>query len=168
MKNSLSFTHLLKVGLISIAALMGGCTQGDWRTASREPAGIAPDPYNVKHAVIEFYAADAFGWRGWFAVHTWFAIKPENANEYTVYEVVGWRVNRGQPALYQYQTGTPDRYWYGAKPEKYSQYKVKKPINLSQKYKALSTNTLGLKNTRCFQDQIAIHSRLGWASKFRS
>ena len=104
MKNSLSFTHLLKVGLISIAALMGGCTQGDWRTASREPAGIAPDPSNVKHAVIEFYAADAFGWRGWFAVHTWFAIKPENANEYTVYEVVGWRVNRGQPALYQYQS----------------------------------------------------------------
>ncbi len=118
MKDPLNFTHLVKIWLMSIAVMLGGCTQGDWRTASREPAGIAPDPSNVKHAVIEFYAADAFGWRGWFAVHTWFAIKPENANEYTVYEVVGWRVNRGQPALYQYQTGTPDRYWYGAKPEK--------------------------------------------------
>ncbi|QSA20462.1 DUF3750 domain-containing protein, partial [Vibrio furnissii] len=30
----------------------------------------------------------------------------------------GWRVDRGQPALYQYQTATPDRYWYGARPEK--------------------------------------------------
>ena len=107
----------------TIAALMctvmvTGCTQSDWQSASREPAGIAPDPASNQQAVIEFYAADAFSWRGWFAVHTWLAMKPENALEYTVYEVVGWRVDRGQPALSHYTTTTPDRYWYGAKPEK--------------------------------------------------
>lgn len=104
---------------ISLSLLfLVACSSGDWRTASREPAGIAPNPTVEKGAVIEVYAADAFGWRGWFAVHTWIAVKPEGAAEYTVHEVVGWRVGRGQSALYSYQTATPDRYWYGARPEK--------------------------------------------------
>ncbi|WP_026375845.1 DUF3750 domain-containing protein [Aestuariibacter salexigens] len=98
--------------------LVSACSNNNWRTASREPAGIAPDPSEVNEAVIEVYAADAFRWRGWFAVHTWLAVKPVDADEYTVYEVVGWRVNQGLPALRQYQTSTPDRYWYGARPEK--------------------------------------------------
>lgn len=100
------------------ALLVSGCGNTDWRTASREPAGIAPDPQHEKQAVIEVYAADAFSWRGWFAVHTWVALKAENAVDYTVYEVVGWRVRRNQPALHQYRTTTPDRYWYGARPQK--------------------------------------------------
>jgi hypothetical protein len=95
-----------------------GCAKNDWRTASRESAGIASDPTKQTQSIIEVYAADAFSWRGWFAVHCWIALKGENAEQYTVYEVVGWRVNRGLPALYSYQTPTPDRYWYGAKPEK--------------------------------------------------
>ncbi|MFY8273129.1 DUF3750 domain-containing protein [Pseudoalteromonas sp. SSDWG2] len=98
--------------------VLGGCAKTDWRSASREPAGIAT-PVSQPDAVIEFYAADAFGWRGWFAVHTWFAIKEHGASEYTVYEVVGWGVDRGRKALRTYQTPTPDRYWYGAKPQKF-------------------------------------------------
>ena len=100
--------------LISITA----CTSTDWRTASREPAGIAPDPVIEHSAVIEFYAADAFSWRGWFAVHSWIAVKEENSAEYTVYEVVGWRLNQGLSPLSEYKTTTPDRYWFGAKPKK--------------------------------------------------
>ena len=108
-----------KVMAVLLAALLlGACSSGDWRTASREPAGIAPDPARQQQAVIEAYAADAFGWRGWFAVHTWLAVKPANADQYTVYEVVGWGVENGRDALRVYQTPTPDRYWYGAKPEK--------------------------------------------------
>lgn len=111
--------HLMNKLLILLfcASFTFGCANNDWRTASREPAGLAPNPATNKQAVIEFYAADAFSWRGWFAVHTWVAIKPENAAEYNVYEVVGWRVKRGLPALYQYSTNTPDRYWFGSKPE---------------------------------------------------
>ena|SRR5690554_2564907 len=104
--------------IVVATVVLTACSSGDWRTASRDPAGIAPNPALTNEAVIEVYAADAFGWRGWFAVHTWIAVKPEGAAEYTVHEVVGWRVNRGQSALYSYQTATPDRYWYGAKPEK--------------------------------------------------
>jgi hypothetical protein len=99
--------------LVSCSAL-----KKDWRTASREPAGLAADPKLAPQAIIEIYAADAFSWRGWFAVHTWIAIKVKDAEQYTVYEVVGWRVKSGLPALRKINTTTPDRYWYGSKPEK--------------------------------------------------
>lgn len=102
--------------MVLATLLMSACSNSDWRTASREPAGIAPNPTQEKSAVIEIYAANAFSWRGWFAVHTWIATKAENASEYTVYEVVGWRIKQGLPALSEYKTTTPDRYWYGAEP----------------------------------------------------
>ncbi|AEF53267.1 DUF3750 domain-containing protein [Marinomonas posidonica] len=105
-------------GFILLTGLLSACSSDGWKTASREPAGIAPSPEQEKQAVIEVYAADAYSWRGWFAVHTWIATKDVNAAQYQVYEVVGWRVNRGLPALSHYQTPTPDRYWFGAKPEK--------------------------------------------------
>ncbi|MFC3094503.1 DUF3750 domain-containing protein [Alteromonas sediminis] len=93
---------------------LGACSSSDWRTASRAPAGIAYDPSLVHDAIVEVYAADAFSWRGWFAVHTWIAIKEPNVEQYTVFEVVGWRT----PTVRRQTTKTPDRYWYGAKPEK--------------------------------------------------
>ena len=97
--------------------MLSGCANTDWRTASREPAGIAALPNKDNRAIIEVYAADAFSWRGWFAVHPWVAIKDQNANQYTVYEVVGWQVENGLSAVREYTTRTPDRYWYGSKPE---------------------------------------------------
>ena len=104
--------------MLVLVTLISACSSSNWRTASRESAGIATSPAQEKSAVIEVYAADAYSWRGWFAVHSWIAVKAENAEEYTVYEVVGWRVRRGLPALNEYKTPTPDRYWYGSKPEK--------------------------------------------------
>lgn len=94
---------------------LAGCSDKDWRTASRAPAGIAPDPVATREAVAQVYAARAWGWRGWFAVHTWIATKPSNAATYTVYEVIGWRQNRGLPVL-RIEQDIPDRYWFGEKP----------------------------------------------------
>ena len=109
---------VMRLLAISSVIFIVACSNSDWRTASRESAGLAADPIKVKEALIEFYAADAFSWRGLFAVHTWIAIKQKDAEKYTVYEVVGWGVKRGKPALRSFQTTTPDRYWYGSKPEK--------------------------------------------------
>lgn len=92
-----------------------GCSDGDWRTASREPAGIAPEPDVTTEAVIQAYAAPAWGWRGWFAVHTWLAVKRSGEPSYTVYEVVGWRQHRDLPVV-RIARDEPDRYWYGEKP----------------------------------------------------
>ena len=103
--------------IIGIVLLISACTQTNWRTASREPAGIASQPSEDTRAIIEFYAADAFSWRGWFAVHPWLAIKEEGADEYNVYEVTGWQVKRGLSAIREHKTKTPDKYWYGSEPE---------------------------------------------------
>lgn len=92
-----------------------GCTTKDYRTASRESAGIAPSPITSREAVLQVYGAPAWGWRGWFAIHTWIATKPSNADSYTVYEVIGWRQRRGLPVV-RIENDQPDRYWYGERP----------------------------------------------------
>ena len=62
------------------------------------------------------YAARTVGWRGVMAVHTWIAFKPRGAAEYTRYEVMGWGVDRGAPALRVNRTG-PDNHWFGSRPD---------------------------------------------------
>ncbi|KIH78155.1 lipoprotein [Geoalkalibacter ferrihydriticus DSM 17813] len=98
--------------------LSAGCTSSDrdWRTASRQSAGIAPDPGQTSEAILQVYAARAWGWRGWFAVHTWIATKRSTEPFYIVYEVIGWRENRGLPVL-RIEKDAPDRYWFGEKPK---------------------------------------------------
>lgn len=107
--------RLLLALLLPLLAATSACTAKDWHTASREPAGIAPAPSTSQEAVLQVYGAAAWGWRGWFAIHTWIAAKPADASAYTVYEVVGWRLRRGLPAV-RIEQDVPDRYWYGARP----------------------------------------------------
>lgn len=105
-----------RVLLVTLALFcLVGCTARDWRTASREPAGLAPDPAQTREAVLQVYGASTWGWRGWFAIHTWFAAKPTNETSYTVYEVVGWRQRQGLPVV-RIERDLPDRYWYGERP----------------------------------------------------
>jgi len=102
--------------IVATCLLINACKGNqDWRTASRESADIAPSPHATKSAVVQVYAADAWSWRGWFAVHTWISAKPKDADNYTVYEVVGWRQRQGLPVV-RIEEDIPDRYWYGEKP----------------------------------------------------
>ena len=94
-------------------------TRSDWRTASQEPAGLAPDPGIVKEAVVQVYGARTFGAKGLFGVHTWVAVKPAEAMEWTVYEVVGWRLRWSKSAMVVHSRA-PDARWYGAAPELYA------------------------------------------------
>jgi len=107
---------LLLLGPIAIAVGGEVNVARDWRQASRESANIAPDPAVTRDAVVQVYAARTFGWRGAFAVHTWISVKPEGADAYTNYQVIGWRFFHGGSAL-QIHQDAPDRYWYGARPE---------------------------------------------------
>lgn len=88
----------------------------DWRTATREPAGLAPDPLTTPEAVVQVYSARAVSWRGWFGVHTWIAVKPANAHEFTVHEVMGWSLRRTGSVVVE-RSRPADGYWYGNKPE---------------------------------------------------
>lgn len=119
-----------------VILLLSACSNTNWRTASRVPAGIAANPSEDNRAIIEIYAADAFSWRGWFAVHPWIAIKEEKAQQYSVYEVLGWQVRRGLPAIRTHQTITPDKYWFGAKPSILLSIKGEKAAQLIPKVKA--------------------------------
>ena len=102
--------------------LPGCAADKDWRTASRESAGIAPDPLATKEAVLQVYGAAAWGWRGWFAIHTWIAAKGTAEPAYTVYEVIGWRQRRGLPVV-RIENDVPDRFWYGEKPRVLKEYR---------------------------------------------
>jgi hypothetical protein len=51
------------------------------------------------------------------AVHTWVALKPSGAAAYTRYEVMGWGVGNGAPAVRVNRSG-PDNYWFGSRPER--------------------------------------------------
>ena len=88
----------------------------DYRRADRSSAGIAPPAESTPEAVVQVYAARALNWRGIFGVHTWIATKPENATEYTLHQVIGWRTYRGLPAVVS-APGIPDGRWFGNEPE---------------------------------------------------
>jgi hypothetical protein len=109
--------YLIVAGSIALAALMvSRVTAQDWRTASQEPVGLAPDPATHPEAIVQVYAARVIGWRGVFGVHTWIAVKPAAVSEYTVYEIIGWRLHWQDTAL-AVRHRAPDARWFGAVPE---------------------------------------------------
>ena len=48
----------------------------------------------VGEAVAQVWGARTQGAKGIFGIHSWIAVKPSGATEYTVYEVIGWRRRR--------------------------------------------------------------------------
>ena len=86
-------------------------------SARHDSSGQAPEPEVTPEPVIQVYAARARGWRGIVGVHTWIAVKPRRAPSYARYEVIGWGVDRGLPAIRVNRAG-PDDYWFGERPEK--------------------------------------------------
>jgi hypothetical protein len=89
---------------------------GNWREASREPVGLAPEPATTREAVVQVYAARAIRWRGYFGVHTWIAVKPSGAEHFTIHEVLGYRLRRTGTSVVS-EIRDPDAYWYGSRPE---------------------------------------------------
>ena len=104
------------MGVLPLVVVSAAGRASDWRTASHEPVGLAPDPAATREPVVQVYAARTFGWRGTFGVHTWVAVKRANANTYTVYEVTGWRMRASGSAL-TISERAPDARWYGNVPE---------------------------------------------------
>lgn len=102
-----------------VMALSRASVGADWRTASREAMGLAPDPAAHPQAMLRVYGARALGWRGAFGVHSWIAVKQEGAATWSTYEIIGWRSRWGGDGLVVTR-GAPDRRWFGAEPELYA------------------------------------------------
>ena len=88
-----------------------------WRSASRDGAGLAPDPAVETAAVVQVYGARTVRWRGAFGIHSWIAVKRSGAAGYTTYQVVGWRAYRGLRAVDIRQGVVPDARWFGELPD---------------------------------------------------
>jgi hypothetical protein len=101
---------------VAVATAVTARANSDWRTASREPVGLAPDAALHPGAVVQVYAARAFGWRGVFGVHSWVAVKPARAKAYTVYEVIGWKLRWDDTAV-SIGERDADARWFGNAPE---------------------------------------------------
>jgi len=113
-----SVVGLIMAGAVSRAHDAGGGMATRWYETSRDSAHLAPKPSEEAGAVVQVYGARAWGWRGYFGVHTWIATKAPNAESYVVYEVIGWRKYRNQSVV-AIHYATPDRRWFGSKPELY-------------------------------------------------
>lgn len=93
--------------------------RGHWSTADRAPAGLAPPAAEGSGAVVQLYAARAWGWRGAFGVHTWIATRQAGAGAWRMHHVLSWR----RPALVSRSTPAPDRAWYGSEPVLLADYR---------------------------------------------
>jgi hypothetical protein len=105
---------VLITGPVLTLAFGKASLQGDWRTATQRPAGLAPDPAVAREAVVQVYASRTFGWRGAFADHTWLAAKPANGDRYTRFEVIGWYGRGGGSVVSISGQRAPDAEWYGS------------------------------------------------------
>jgi hypothetical protein len=98
--------------LLGLIALAGA-------SVTDESHGLLDDAAMVGEPVVQVWGARTRGIKGVFGVHTWIATKPAGASEYTVYEVVGWRLRWTDTALVK-RVRTPDR-WFGAAGELYAE-----------------------------------------------
>lgn len=101
--------------LLWTAGMVHGGAVTHWSQARWDSAGLAPDPATTPEAVVQVYAARAWGWKGILAVHSWIVMKRTGAVAFERYEVVGWGVRRGAPAVRKDMRAI-DGYWAGNPP----------------------------------------------------
>jgi hypothetical protein len=102
--------------LLWTAGMVHGGAIRHWSQARWDSAGLAPDPATTPEAVVQVYAARAWGWKGVLAVHSWIVMKRAGAAAFERYEVVGWGVRRGAPAIRKDMRAV-DGYWAGNRPQ---------------------------------------------------
>ena len=103
-------------GIAVAAALYFLGERTHWSDARWDSAGIAPDAGSEREAIVQVYAARAWGWRGIFGMHTWIVFKEEGAPAFDRYDVVGFGVSRGALAV-RHNRHSPDGYWAGNPPQ---------------------------------------------------
>ena len=78
--------------LLGLIALAGASVTDDSHS-------LMDDPAMVSEPVVQVWGARTLGIKGLFGVHTWIAVKPAGVPDYTVYEVIGWRLRWTDTAL---------------------------------------------------------------------
>jgi hypothetical protein len=99
--------------LIGLLALAGASV-----TAENSEA-VSVDTLPVGEPVVQVWGARTRGAKGIFGVHTWVAVKAQGAAEFTVYEIIGWRLRWSDSALV-IRNRAPTQ-WFGAEGELYAE-----------------------------------------------
>ena len=99
--------------LIGLLALAGASVTAE------NSDGVALDPVLTTEPVVQVWGARTRGAKGIFGVHTWVAVKAGGAAEYTVYEIIGWRLRWSDSALV-IRHRAPNS-WFGAEGELYAE-----------------------------------------------
>lgn len=97
---------------ISVGAALGyahGWPQ-NWKVASWASSGVLPKADSMKPATVIILATRTGRWKSIFAEHMSIVLKPEGADQWTRYDVVGW----GTPV--RRDAYAADALWYGNTP----------------------------------------------------
>jgi len=113
----LALVAALLLGPFAVLAFGGLDLSTHWSDASRDSSGLAPSPEEEPAALIQVYGARAYNWRGAFGIHTWIATKRRDAEQYSVYQVIGWNLYRGRSTVSAHRVAAPDFAWFNARPE---------------------------------------------------
>ncbi|MEM7079344.1 MAG: DUF3750 domain-containing protein [Pseudomonadota bacterium] len=107
--------HVIYLGIfLLLVAIALAITSRLMQPSTIGPA-VAPNPADHRAPVVQVYGADVWGFRGNFAIHTWVATKDWDESEYTIYQVIGWRLRRAGTAL-SITNGMPDQPWFRSPP----------------------------------------------------
>ncbi len=113
---SIGMIFSFSILILIVNMFLIGCSHTDWSKADRSSVGIAPTKEQENRAIVQIYAARTYGWRGYFAVHSWLAYREKGASQFKVHHVIGWRLRSGQSVVVVDQ-GDPDRRWFGNDPD---------------------------------------------------
>ncbi len=86
-----------------------------WSAVRWDSARLLPDPASHPDALVRVMAARAWGWKGVVAVHCWIVLKDAGATGYERFDVVGWGVGQGRPAIRR-DIRVADGFWAGNRP----------------------------------------------------
>ena len=86
-----------------------------WAISNHLTPETFPSSLKVDGAIVQVYGANVWGVRGYFAIHTWIATKSEDENEFTIHQIIGWKLRRNKTAL-TISSGNPARPWFGSAP----------------------------------------------------
>lgn len=75
-----------------------------------QPVALVPSETDA--ASIQVYGASVWGFRGYFAIHTWIATRSADEQRHHIHQVIGWRLRRTGSAL-TFHEGDPDTPWFG-------------------------------------------------------
>ena len=107
------------VRFVGCSSLVGLLALAGASVTAENPDNVAADPVAVSEPVVQVWGARTRGAKGIFGVHSWIAVKPAGESEYTVYEVIGWRLRWADTAVVV-RNRRPN-HWFGAEGELYTE-----------------------------------------------